>query len=405
MRRIRQSAITSATTVTIARRPIAAVPCGDAVADQPLRRVVEQADEDGPRLPRRRQLGDAGEGGAQQALDEEHERQRPHRGAPGDAPDGDEHRHVGDAADRSGDERRAGARRRPGDHRGDRTRRRDRDERDERTTEPAAEHDLPGGRRRQPGEVERAGTHLGAEHRVADHERGDGHHEPEDALGRDVGERPIGGAVDGSASSPNSSAPTHGNRIAAHRFGGRHDCRCSEDRPEARPWAADGDVVGALIARAPGTGSRASRRADAPRAGGSTRRCASRGKRGRDLAGLQRLHDELVAPASNVTPATESSPTSAAASRRGSSARTSTWRGPVVHRVADRPLTAGRGQPTVHQHDHPLGHPLDLVEHVRADDDGAAARAPSCLNSAMRCRRCTGSAPFSGSSSTSTSGR
>ena len=30
--------------------------------------------------------------------------------------------------------------------------------------------------------------------------------------------------------------------------------------------------------------------------------------------------------------------------------------------------------------------------------------APSCWNSAMRCRRCTGSAPFSGSSSTSTCG-
>ena len=91
----------------------------DAVAHESVRRVVEQADEDRPRLPRRRDLGDPGEGGAEQSLDEEHDRQRPHRGALGDAADGDEQGDVGDGADGRGDERRAGARRRAGDEGGE----------------------------------------------------------------------------------------------------------------------------------------------------------------------------------------------------------------------------------------------------------------------------------------------
>jgi hypothetical protein len=46
----------------------------------------------------------------------------------------------------------------------------------------------------------------------------------------------------------------------------------------------------------------------------------------------------------------------------------------VVHRVADRPLATGGRQAAVHQHDHPLGQPFHLVEHVRADDHRAAVR-------------------------------
>ena len=52
----------------------------------------------------------------------------------------------------------------------------------------------------------------------------------------------------------------------------------------------------------------------------------------------------------------------------------------IVHRIADGAVPACGGQPPVHQHDHPLGHPLDLVEHVRADDHRPPL-APSCLNS------------------------
>ena len=36
-------------------------------------------------------------------------------------------------------------------------------------------------------------------------------------------------------------------------------------------------------------------------------------------------------------------------------------------------MTAGGGEPAVDEHDHPLGEPLDLVQHVRADDHGATA--------------------------------
>ena len=46
--------------------------------------------------------------------------------------------------------------------------------------------------------------------------------------------------------------------------------------------------------------------------------------------------------------------------------------GHVVHGVADRAVAAGGGQPAAHDHDHPLGHRLHLVEHVRAHDDRAA---------------------------------
>ncbi len=31
-------------------------------------------------------------------------------------------------------------------------------------------------------------------------------------------------------------------------------------------------------------------------------------------------------------------------------------------------MVAGSSQPAVHQHDHPLGEPFDLAEHMRADD-------------------------------------
>ena len=47
----------------------------------------------------------------------------------------------------------------------------------------------------------------------------------------------------------------------------------------------------------------------------------------------------------------------------------------VVHRVADGVVATGGGEPAVDQHDHPLGQALDLVEHVRADDDRAALGA------------------------------
>ena len=38
-------------------------------------------------------------------------------------------------------------------------------------------------------------------------------------------------------------------------------------------------------------------------------------------------------------------------------------------------MTAGRGEAPVDEHDHPLGEPLDLVQHVRADDHRAPVGA------------------------------
>ena len=190
---IRQMATASATEATTARRTTAPQPSGMPVADQPCRRVVEQADERRARQPRRRDLGDAGERRAEQALDEEHDRQRPHRGAPGDAADGDE---QGDVGDRPGSRRRsppgrrwptAPATRAASAHDGPTV--------TVTTNEPPSHrpttmrHMRTG---RQPREVERPRAHLGAEHGVADDERGDRHRQPEDRLGGDVGEAPLG---------------------------------------------------------------------------------------------------------------------------------------------------------------------------------------------------------------------
>ena len=117
---------------------------------------------------------------AEQALDEEHERQRPHRRPLRDAADGHEHRDVGGRAE--------GARER---HRRRRCRACRQRARRSRTPAPAAgghgrarrpsgpRRSARSGTGRHPGERERAASDLGAEHGVADHERGDGQDQPE----------------------------------------------------------------------------------------------------------------------------------------------------------------------------------------------------------------------------------
>ena len=88
---------------------------GDALAHEVDSRAVAEADEGGSGLPRRRELRDAAEGGAQQPLDEEHEGERPDRGPLGDAPDGEEDGDVGLGAEdgRDGDRTRRSRSRRP----------------------------------------------------------------------------------------------------------------------------------------------------------------------------------------------------------------------------------------------------------------------------------------------------
>ena len=357
---------------------MAAPPSGMPSRMQALRRVVEQPDEDRPRLPRRRQLGDAGERRAEQPFDEEHERQRPHRGAPREAADGDEHGDVGDAADRGGHERRPRARRAAGDERRERRGRGDRHQRDRRAAEPAPEHDLPRRRRRQPREVERAGADLGAEHGVADDQRGDRHDEAEDALGGDVGEGVVGRVVDGAGEQPEqqrADARQQDRRPALRREARLPACRRGSPRSRGRGrhvrrdrgrrCSSDQLPEQAL--------QRVVERTDLEQA--DRRALASRGSATASSRACSVCTISSSRLASNVTPATDSSPTSAAASRRLSSAAHQHVARRVVHRVADGAVAAGRGEPAVHQHDHPLGQPLDLVEHVRADDHRAALRA------------------------------
>ena len=62
-------------------RTIAAPPSGIPLRMTSLGTSLDVADEDRARLPSRRELRDTGERGAEQSFDEEHERQRPHRGA------------------------------------------------------------------------------------------------------------------------------------------------------------------------------------------------------------------------------------------------------------------------------------------------------------------------------------
>ena len=127
-------------------------------------------------------------------------------------------------------------------------------------------------------------------------------------------------------------------------------------------------------------------------------------QRGRQLAGAQRSGSRARrGPRRTSRRPTESSAISADARRRPSSERTSTCRGrsSIASRIAwcppaaaSRPLmstiTRGASRSTSLRM-------CELTITVRPS-------APSRLNSAMRCSRCTGSAPFNGSSSTSTCG-
>ena len=77
---------------------------------------------------------------------------------------------------------------------------------------------------------------------------------------------------------------------------------------------------------------------------------------------------------------------------------------PVVHRVADRAVAAGGGEPAVDEHDLTLGQPLDLVQHVRADDHRAALLRRALEQGDEVQRAAPGRRRSSGSSSTSTCG-
>ena len=120
---IRQIATPSTTIVTISEPDDRGAALRDPGAHDVARHVVEEAEEDRARLPRRRELRDAGQRRAEQPFDQEHERERPHRGAPRERRDRDEDRDVRRAADRGRDERRDRALGRAGDDRRERARR------------------------------------------------------------------------------------------------------------------------------------------------------------------------------------------------------------------------------------------------------------------------------------------
>ena len=164
---------------------------------------------------------------------------------------------------------------RAGDHGGQRAGRSDGDKGNHRATQPTTEHDLPGRRRGEPGEVERAGADLCAENGISDHERGDRHDEREDPFGRDIRERTLRAGVDCAG----QQAEQQCSRAR------QQDCRppsgwhtglqgVTQDGDEPGPRAShggrEGCVVVFVIAPAPGRGSRASRRGRGLRAGEST---------------------------------------------------------------------------------------------------------------------------------------
>ena len=181
--------------------------------------------------------------------------------------------------------------------------------------------------------------------------------------------------------------------------------RVANDRDEPRPRSRRARPAWRrrVIGPAPGTGSRASRRAGAPRAAGPTRRARARQRRrparGPAPSGSRARRGRRRTSRRPPT----SSAISAAASRRPSSERTSTWRGrsSIASRIAWWPPAAA-SRPWISTITRSASRSTslstcELTITVRPS-------APSCLNSAMRCTRCTGSAPFSGSSSTSTCG-
>ena len=207
--------------------------------------------------------------------------------------------------------------------------------------------------------MERPATDLRAEHGIADDQRGDRHDEPEDALGGDVGERPLRRVVD----RPGEQAEQQ--RAAARRQHGRPPAR-----RDARPQRV-GDDGEPRRARAGGVDGASSHQlpeqalervvegahleeADAE----VTRRRGAGRRRARALRGLD---DDPVSSPSNVTPTTESRPISADGQAPAGVGAHEHMTRAVVHRVADRPVAAGGGEPPVDEHDDPLGEPLDLV--------------------------------------------
>ena len=232
--------------------------------------------------------------------------------------------------------------------------------------------------------------------------------EPEDALGGDVGEGPLGAASSTAwASSPNSSAPTHGSRTAAQRL--RREARLQrvdEDRDErasaARPRRSSATRRGHRTSSRNRLSSESSSGAHLEQA---DRRVAGEpGQRDGQLAGPHGLDHEPVAHRveRHARRPTRGRPARRPAAGRRRSARARGAAGRPSRRGSRggrRRRRAGRGSRTITRsasRSTSLS-TCELTITVRPS-------APSCLNSAMRCTRCTGSAPFSGSSSTSTCG-
>ena len=151
--------------------------------------------------------------------------------------------------------------------------------------------------------------------------------------------------------------------------GGAAGAGGSGGRRGARRWR--------LIAAAPGTRSRASRRAGAPRAGGRPRR--GRPPAGAAASSPARCDDTTtVGAVDRHARGRRRAPPAGRPAPGPAGVRTLHRPGPVGQGVADGAVVAGGGQPAADDHDLAAGQPLDLVEHVRADDHRAAlvAEAP-----------------------------
>ena len=213
------------------------------------------------------------------------------------------------------------------------------------------------GDRREPGEVERAGADLGAQHGVADHEAADRDQQREEADVGDVREDVARGRV--GREREQAEERRRRRRAAAsvhHRFGGDRD---PQRVTEGEPWRA---LTSSTSSRnrlssesSSGRTSAGGRRAIAASCGAarSPRRAPGRSRsRGRR--------------ASTSTPPTDVERRAA----RPRAARASVGADehvprPVVHRVADRAVAAGGGEPAVDEHDR-RGRPAARPRSARA---------------------------------------
>ena len=165
--------------------------------------------------------------------------------------------------------------------------------------------------------------------------------------------------VDGPSEQSEQTAPTPASSTATMRLGGRHDRNVREDHAQTHRRSllkrlSSESSSGQLVQADPAP------RAVSHSGGEPHRHCATR---------PPACVPPVEGDAADRRHADERSGEPAVVGRTDQHlART------IVHRFPDRPATPRRREPAAHHHDHALGHPLDLAQHVRTDDHRAPFR-------------------------------